>query len=83
MLNEEGPSIHVDLEKEDSYQSCNDDITELLKAGTAREREHLADQAVSFSGTSLFCKARDSPAPRSIFSTWHIPLQPQLLPTVH
>ena len=36
-----------------------------------------------FVGPVWFVTARDSPAPRSIFSTWRIPLQPQLLPTVH
>ena len=33
-------------------------------------------------GPVWFVTARDSPAPRSIISTWHIPLQPQLLPTL-
>lgn len=79
LLDEEGPSVHIDLEKRGGYHGCTDDIPGPPRAGSAGERERLADQAVSFSRTGRFCHARVPPAPHSAVSTRHIPLQPQLL----
>lgn len=79
LLDEEGPGVHIDLEKRGGYHGCSDDIPEPPRAGGAGEQERLADQAVSVSGTGRVCHCLCPPRSHNTVSTRHIPLQPQLL----